>query len=325
MDLVDERRWLERPLPARPWRRPLSRELRHGGAGARCRHRRLDLGEPGRRGGARVHRHEPEPRHLRGQAVLGDVRRPPGRARCPNRRRGLEHPHRRPVTGLPAVERAGRRRWHGDPGARRLRSLHPRRLLHQRVRRRHRTTTLEVQHGGAGRRAGRQHLGQPVERAARRRRHLDHRQLRSRAEPRLLRRRAGKAVGRGEPWNDDARRGALHKLDGGAPAGDRRPGLALPARAGRDARPRRGVRAGARRSREPQGGLQRRQARYPVEARPGNRRVPQPQGDRLPERLYPGSIPRPERSPTDRTSSTPRWRSRSRPAPAPPAEKTGTP
>ena len=74
----------------------------------------------------------------------------------------------------------------------------------------------------AARRAGRRHLGQARRQPARRRRDLDHRQLRSRSRPHLLGRRAGQAVDAREPRHDRtsttcctrARRVALRPKDG---------------------------------------------------------------------------------------------------------------
>ena len=58
--------------------------------------------------------------------------------------------------------------------------------------------------------------GTRARRVPRRRRHLDHRQLRSRARSHLLGHRAGQAVDAGEPRQHDLRRGALHRVDAGA-------------------------------------------------------------------------------------------------------------
>ena len=218
---------------------------------------------------------------------LATGRRAADRARRAQRRGGLDHPHRRRRPGLPQHQRAGHRRRQGGAGARGLRPVHPRGLLHQRLRRGERRAALALQHGGPFRRARRQHLGQPAGLPARRRRDLDHRQLRSRARPGLLRRGAGKAVGGDQPGHDGARPGALHELDGRPAAGRRGARLALPARSRREPRPRRGLRARAGRPGGSPGGLQRGQARDSLEAGPGDRRVPRPQGDRLPERVRP--------------------------------------
>ena len=80
----------------------------------------------------------------------------------------------------------------------------------------HRQAAVEVPHRRADRRAGRRHLGRVARRHARRRRHLDRRQLRSRSRSHLLRRRAAEAVDAGEPRHQGQRRGALHRFDGGA-------------------------------------------------------------------------------------------------------------
>ena len=71
---------------------------------------------------------------------------------------------------------------------------------------------------------GRRHLGQAAEPAARGRRNLDHRQLRSRSEPHLLGRRAGQAVDARQPRHDARRQAcstpsstlALRPTDGNA-------------------------------------------------------------------------------------------------------------
>ena len=72
----------------------------------------------------------------------------------------------------------------------------------------------------------------------------------------------------------------------------RHAGVALPAHARRVARPRRSVREGARRHRPREGALHDRQGRHPVEARAQDRQVPRLQADRVPERLRRRSIPR---------------------------------
>ena len=189
--------------------------------------------------------------------------------------------------GLPQHERAARRRRDARAGAERLRPLHPPVVLHQRLRPGHRRAALALPHDGPLRRARRQHLGRPPRLPARRRRHLDHRQLRPGPRPRLLRGGAGQAVGRDQPRHDRERRGALHQLHGGDRPRRRRPRLVLPARPGGDARPRRGLRAGARGRRAAQDGVQRREARHPLEAGPRDGGVPRLQGDGLPERLRP--------------------------------------
>ena len=63
------------------------------------------------------------------------------------------------------------------------------------------------------RRAWRRHLGQPLEPVPRRRRDVDHRQLRSGSESHVLGHGAGQAVDAGQPRHVYARQGALHELD----------------------------------------------------------------------------------------------------------------
>ena len=126
-------------------------------------------------------------------------------------------------------------------GLRRLRPLPRGALLHQRLRRRDRQAGVEVPHRRPRRRAGRRHLEQPAEHDAPGRRDVDCRQLRPRRGPHVLGRRAGQAVDAGEPRHAALRRRPAHGLDRGAQSRHRRARLALPAPAGRDARPRRGV------------------------------------------------------------------------------------
>ena len=128
-------------------------------------------------------------------------------------------------------------------------------------------------------------LGRPAESVSRRRRDLDHRQLRSRAQPHVLGHRAGEAVDAGEPRHGLARRRPLHELDGRARREHRQARVALRARARRSARPRRRVRARARRFRRREVGVVGRQGRRAVEARPPRRHVSRPRRDAVPERL----------------------------------------
>ena len=196
-------------------------------------------------------------------------------------------------------------------------------VLHQRLRRRHRQAAVEVPHRGQGRRAGRRHVGRAVEHLPRRRRNVDHRQLRPRAEPDVLGHRAGQAVDAGQPRDVHAGQGALHQLHGGARRRHRQAGLALPARARRSAGSRHRLRARAGGFRRPEPGLHRRQGRHPVEAGSQDRPLPRAQGDAVPERL--GKHRRPHRpaASTARTSSTPRWANGSTAAPARKADTTG--
>ena len=127
----------------------------------------------------------------------------------------------------------------------------------------------------------------------RRRRVVDHRQLRSRSESHLLGNGAGQTVDADQPRHVDQRRCALHQLDAGVGCRHRQARLALPARAGGIAGPRRRVRALARRRRQSESGVHRRQGRHPLEAGSEDRQVPRPQGNRVPERL--GAVRSPDR------------------------------
>ena len=80
----------------------------------------------------------------------------------------------------------------------------------------------------------------------RRRRHLDHGQLRPRSRHDVLGRRASEAVGAREPRQLGARPRAVHEHDARAEPERRQLEVVLPARARRSARPRRGLRARAR-------------------------------------------------------------------------------
>ena len=226
--------------------------------------------------------------------------------------------------GLPQHERAGRGRRDPGAGPQRVRPVHAGELLHQRLRRGHGRAALALQHRRPLRRAGRQHLGQRAGLPARGRRHLDHRQLRPRPRPGLLRGGAGQAVGGAQPRHDGGRPRALHQLDRRPPAGRRRARVALPARAGRDPGPGRGVRSGcwstsaaARRSSAPASTA----SSGSWTARPASSSATRRPSTRTCSTI---SIPRPVPSPTGRTSPT-RGSSSSCPrVRAPPAGRTGT-
>ena len=85
-------------------------------------------------------------------------------------------------------------------------------------------------------RSEQRHVGRCGGDVPRRRRYVDPGQLRPAAGAVLHRYGAGEAVGRREPPDVAARRRPLHQLDDRSRSADRRHGLALPARAGRDAR-----------------------------------------------------------------------------------------
>ena len=137
-------------------------------------------------------------------------------------------------------------RGKADQRHQRLQPVPAGQLLHHGARRGNRRRGLAHVHHRPPRRAGRRHLGRPAPGAARRRRLLDRRQLRPGARSALLGRGAGEAVGAGQPRADDRRRRAVHELHAGARPRHRRDRLVLPARAGRGARPGRGLREGAR-------------------------------------------------------------------------------
>ena len=130
-----------------------------------------------------------------------------------------------------------------------------REMLHQRLRRRHRQGAVAVQHHRQAGRARRRLLGSAHESVPRRRRVVDHRQLRSGSESHLLGHGAGQALDADQPRHVGQRRCALHQLDAGARCRYRQARLALPARAGGIARPRRRLRAGAGRRRRSEPGV----------------------------------------------------------------------
>ena len=92
-------------------------------------------------------------------------------------------------------------------------------------------------------RARRRHVGHAAEPVPRRRRVVDHRQLRSGAEPHVLGHGAGQAVDADQPRHVGQGRRAVHELDAGARRRHRQARLVLPARARRIARPRHRLRA----------------------------------------------------------------------------------
>ena len=83
--------------------------------------------------------------------------------------------------GLQQHQRAADHQRQSGAGSDGMRAVPARGLLHQRLRRRDRQTALEVSHHRARRRARQRYLGLASEPLARRRRHMDHRQLRSRS------------------------------------------------------------------------------------------------------------------------------------------------
>ena len=121
-------------------------------------------------------------RDLRRQDLSRDERRAPDGVRRPHRQDRLGHDDRRSLEGqLQHQQRSDRRQRQGHSGPRRLPDVPRREVLHQRLRRRRpasklwRFNTIAI----AGP-AGRRHVGHAAEPVPRRRRVVDHRQLRSR-------------------------------------------------------------------------------------------------------------------------------------------------
>ena len=229
------------------------------------------------------------------------------RVRRQNRQDRLGDDDRRSVEGqLHHQQRPARRQGQGDPGARRLPDVSRRKMLHQRVRCRHRQAGLEVQHGRAGRRARWRHLGQASESVPRRLGIVDHRQLRSGAEPHVLGNGAGEAVDAGQPRHVAERRRALLQFDRRARRRYGQARLAFSARARRSARSRRRLRAPPRRRREPEPAVHGRQGRHPVEARSKDRTIPRATRKPCFRTSGRASIPRPAGRSTGRTSSSSR-------------------
>ena len=201
---------------ARAQRHPLSLQHRQHHPGARCGNRRAPLGKshPSFGRDRRRHRRDAQPRDLPGQALRRLDRRAYVRARCPHRPRRLGHPARQQREGLRQFLGPAHHQRQGGAGPRRLRALQGGAgrsgLLHQRARRADRADPLALRHGRARRTNGRRYLGQAPQHAARGRRHLDHRHLRSRSRSDLLGRRAGQTVDAGEPRHHRQRHRALH-------------------------------------------------------------------------------------------------------------------
>ena len=163
----DERRRDESARADRSQRRHLSQQPWQHHSGARRQDGRRDLGEPVRHRRERC-RHA---RHLdvRRQDFCRHERCASVRVRRQNRQDRLGDDDRRSVEGqLHHQQRPARRQGQGDPGPWRLPDVSRRKMLHQRVRCRHRQGGLAVQHGRAGRRARRRHLGQASESVPRR-------------------------------------------------------------------------------------------------------------------------------------------------------------
>ena len=95
VELVDERDRRQPADAARPQRRHVSRQHRQHDAGARRRHRRSDLGEPGRSQLDPRLRRRAQHRDLRRQGVSGHQRRPPRGLRRAQRQGGVGRRRRR--------------------------------------------------------------------------------------------------------------------------------------------------------------------------------------------------------------------------------------
>ena len=153
--------------------------------------------------------------------------------------------------------------------------VHRAEVLHQRLRRRRPASSSG---GSTPSRSdgepGGDTWGSAAEPVPRRRRDVDHRQLRSRS-------RTSPTGARRRPSRGCRSAAACTTLDKAlytsstrrARRRHRQAGVVLPARARRGARPRRGLRARARRRRRPEAGVHRRQGRHPVEARSQDRQV----------------------------------------------------
>ncbi len=297
----------ERADAARPQRHHVPGEHRQHDPGARRRDWRSHLGEPHRSRRGRQVRRDAQHRHLSGQDHPRHHRRAARRARRANGPCRLGYDDRRQRERLRQYERADRDRRQGRAGADRLRQVQAGRLLHQRVRRGERQARLEVRNGRARRAAGRRHVGQAAQPAARGRRDVDHGHLRSGSEAHLLGRRAGEAVdavSRGTTLDDKllytGSTVALRPADGSlawfhqhAPA--------------EIIRPRRGVRTRAGRCRRPEAPLHDREARHPLEARSRDRPLHQLQAHDLSRRFRAhrsgnrdADVPRRRREPEDR-------------------------
>ena len=183
--------------------------------------------------------------HLRRQALRRHERRAPDGVRRAHRQDRLGHHHRRSLQGqLQHQQRSARRQGQSDPGPRRLPDLSRREMLHQRLRCR----TPASRSGGSTRSPRRAspaatRWGTLPEPVPRRRRVVDHRQLRSGAESHVLGHGAGQALDADQPRHVGQRRRAVHELDAGARRRHRQARLVLPARARRIARPRHRLRA----------------------------------------------------------------------------------
>ena len=262
-------------------------------------------------------------RDLRGQAVRRDERRAP---------RGARRPHRQERRGTRAIARryAAVRAGRSSSRARSSRAWAAASATSRRSASSAPTTprpasscggsTPWPRHGEPGRRLP----GASCRHVPRRRRDLDHRQLRSRSEHHLLGHRAGQAVDAGQPRHVGARQGALHELDAGArsptPASSRGISSTRPARRSTSTKC---SSACSWMSDGQKLRVHHRQGRHPVEARSQDRQVPRPQGDGLPERLGHDRSARPASRTIAATSSTPRSASGSTAARAPRAATTG--
>ena len=250
-------------------RRDVPRESGELGAGDRRGRRRRHLAvsmAPARR--CTPAGRDPHPRPLRRQGLPGHARRGPRRPRRADRGRGVARREGRLHAGLPPELRPRRRRRRRHQRHERVQPLQGADLLHHRARPQHRGGAVAHVHHRPPRRPERRLVGRHAAVSPGRRRLVDPGQLRSGPGPLLHRHRAGEAVGGGEPRHDDAAGRALHQLDARPEPAHGAGGVVLPARPGRDPRPRHRVRTGARRRRRRAVALHDRQGRHPLEARP---------------------------------------------------------
>ena len=161
--------------------------------------------------------------------------------------------------------------------------------------------------------------------AARRRRHVDRRQLRSRPEPDVLGRGAAQALAARQPRRQARRQGAVHEFHARARSRHRPAEVVLPACARRVLRYGRGLRARADRSGRQKAAVHHRQAGNSVEDRSRNRRSFSDTRKPSTRTCSPASTPKPESRPTAATSSSSRSGNGSRSVPAPRAAITGRP
>ena len=255
-------------------------------AGDRRGHRRRPLAVPvaAARGCAAAGA-DPHPGPLRRPGVPRHRGRGPRRPRRADRRGRVADGQGRLHAGLPPERRPRHRRRRRRHRHQRVSALQGADLLHHRARPGHRRGAVADVDDRPARRSERRVVGRHAAVSARGRRPVDSRQLRRRPRPLLHRHRAGQAVGGREPRHEHAAGRALHQFDAGPEPAHRAGGVVLPACAGRDPRPRHRLRARSRRRRRGEVALHDREGRHPLEARPADRGVRRPAGNRLSGRL----------------------------------------